>query len=100
VVNGKGYSDSLKGENSPNVENSTGTICGELDREGVWHIQTPQAFRLELLSRAHESAQSEATDDTSLVTPLHPVQIVAGSRFSLKITTHEDLEFAEALARR
>ena len=99
VANEEGYSDSLKGGSSPNVESSAGTICGELDREGVWHIQTPQAFRLELLSRAHESAQSEATDDTSLVTPLHPVQIVAGSRFSFKITTYEDLEFAEALTR-
>ena len=88
------------GENSVGSKISAGTICGELDREGVWHIQTPQAFEIELLSRAHEAAQGEATDDTSLVTPFHPVQIVAGSRFSFKITTPEDLEFAEALAGR
>jgi 2-C-methyl-D-erythritol 4-phosphate cytidylyltransferase len=86
------------GESSVGGRSSAGTICGELDRKGVWHIQTPQAFGLELLSRAHEAAKSEATDDTSLVTPFHPVQIVAGSRFSFKITTPEDLEFAEALS--
>lgn len=80
------------------VEAKQKTICGELDREGVWHIQTPQAFRIDLLHRAHEAAREEATDDTSLVTPLHPVQIVPGSRLSFKITTPEDLVFAELLS--
>lgn len=77
---------------------SARTIIGEVDRADVWQIQTPQAFRVELLWRGHQLPSNGATDDSSLVTPFHPVTVVEGSRLGLKITTPEDLMFAEANA--
>jgi 2-C-methyl-D-erythritol 4-phosphate cytidylyltransferase len=80
-----------------------GTVHRTLVRDGVWQAQTPQAFDYELITRAHEQADELdflGTDDASLVERLgHRVQVVAGSRCNIKITTPEDLMLAEALMR-
>jgi 2-C-methyl-D-erythritol 4-phosphate cytidylyltransferase len=72
-----------------------------LDRTNIWLVQTPQAFRYELITKAHRQARQddfEGTDDAVLVERLgHPVKIIAGSRRNIKITTPEDLIMAEAL---
>jgi 2-C-methyl-D-erythritol 4-phosphate cytidylyltransferase len=69
-----------------------------LDREGLWLAQTPQAFRLELLLRAHAAYAEDVTDDAMLIEHLGlPVRIVAGSTRNLKVTTPDDLVLAEAL---
>lgn len=69
-------------------------------RAGLYTVQTPQAFRRELLERAHARRREEnatITDDAQLVEALgHPCQIVEGSRFNLKITVQEDLALASA----
>src|SRR5947199_306992 len=60
----------------------------------------PQVFERELLVRAHEAAQSVATDDSALVESLgHPVTAYDGGRWNIKITTPDDLIVAEALLR-
>jgi 2-C-methyl-D-erythritol 4-phosphate cytidylyltransferase len=63
--------------------------------------QTPQAFSLSIIRRAHLEARRsgrEATDDASLVEALGvPVHVIVGSRENIKITTPEDLAVAEAL---
>lgn len=71
------------------------------ERERLWQVQTPQAFRFELLFRAYQRAAQEdylGTDDASLVERLgvRPVMIEGDYR-NLKITTPEDLLIAEAL---
>jgi len=70
-------------------------------REHMWLAQTPQAFRYKLIRKAHVTAQKEgfvATDDASLLERLGiPVQIIAGSKHNLKITTEEDLVLADAI---
>ncbi|RJQ58915.1 MAG: 2-C-methyl-D-erythritol 4-phosphate cytidylyltransferase [Desulfobacteraceae bacterium] len=72
-----------------------------LDRETLWIAQTPQAFRYELIRRAHEAARRSGvrgTDDALLVEQMgEAVRIVPGSRFNIKITTPEDLQMAEAI---
>jgi 2-C-methyl-D-erythritol 4-phosphate cytidylyltransferase len=69
-----------------------------LDREGLWLAQTPQAFRLDLLLRAHAAYHEDVTDDAMLIEHLGlPVRIVAGSIRNLKVTTPDDLVLAEAL---
>jgi 2-C-methyl-D-erythritol 4-phosphate cytidylyltransferase len=69
-----------------------------LDREGLWLAQTPQAFRLELLLRAHAAYAEDVTDDAMLIERLGlAVRIVAGSPRNLKVTTPDDLVLAEAL---
>jgi 2-C-methyl-D-erythritol 4-phosphate cytidylyltransferase len=70
-------------------------------RDSLWAIQTPQAFRVELLREAHRRAKIDrvdATDDAMLVERLgQTVVVVEGERQNLKITTPEDLAYAEAL---
>jgi 2-C-methyl-D-erythritol 4-phosphate cytidylyltransferase len=82
---------------------SMGTVAETLPREGVWLAQTPQAFRMDLIRAAHESARRDCflgTDDASLVERMGAaVHILPGSRCNIKITTTEDLAFAEALLR-
>lgn len=73
-------------------------------RESLWAVQTPQAFRLSLLRKAHEAALASGkmgTDDAMLVEWIgHPVKIVRGSYENIKITTPDDLWFGEEILRR
>ena len=76
-------------------------IIKTLPRDNVWLAQTPQAFRYDVIKKAHEKAQSEGytgTDDASLVERLGvAVTIIEGSRSNLKITSREDLNIARCL---
>ena len=75
-----------------------GFVRATLSREGLWLAQTPQAFRLDLLRRAHAATDSDATDDAALVEMLgEPVRLVRGSQQNLKLTTPEDFAMAAAL---
>jgi len=69
-----------------------------LDRSELWAVQTPQAFRAELLREAHEKARRDGvagTDDAMRVERLgHPVRVVRGLVENVKITTPDDLRRA------
>ncbi|MBK6897453.1 MAG: bifunctional 2-C-methyl-D-erythritol 4-phosphate cytidylyltransferase/2-C-methyl-D-erythritol 2,4-cyclodiphosphate synthase [Alphaproteobacteria bacterium] len=75
--------------------------CGTpANREHLWSLQTPQAFRIGVIKKAHERASPEvfATDDTALVSALGlPVKLVEGSRRNFKITTPDDLSMAQQI---
>ena len=73
-------------------------------RETLFRCQTPQCFRLSLISRAHELAAADPgfspTDDCGVVMrylPGVPVHIVPGSERNIKVTYPHDLAVAEAL---
>ncbi|HXG02720.1 MAG TPA: 2-C-methyl-D-erythritol 4-phosphate cytidylyltransferase [Candidatus Binatia bacterium] len=72
-----------------------GRVEATLDRSELWAVQTPQAFRAELLREAHDKARRDGvlgTDDAMLVERLgHPVRVVPGSPDNVKITTAADL---------
>lgn len=74
-------------------------VNGTLDRSKLWSIQTPQGFQRELLLRAHfQASGNHATDDSALVERLGvKVHVVDGEYTNIKITTPEDLIFAEAI---
>ncbi len=78
-----------------------GIVTKTLDRTNLWAIQTPQAFRLGLLRSLHELTEEHlrtATDDASLVErDGGRVEIVAGEKTNIKLTSPEDLVFAEAI---
>lgn len=73
-----------------------------LRREQLWEIQTPQVFERELIQMAYLRARQHAVpDDAALVELMgKKIRVVMGSYFNIKITTPEDLVFAEALADR
>jgi 2-C-methyl-D-erythritol 4-phosphate cytidylyltransferase len=72
-----------------------------LERDELYAIQTPQAFRPDVIVAAHVHARStsaQATDDASLVRHMGlPVAIVDGSYDNIKITTVGDLVYAAAI---
>ena len=82
---------------------AAGRVIETVPRHDLWLAQTPQAFHADVLRRAHAEAvraNLEVTDDTALVERLGlPVQIVAGDARNRKITTPDDLAWAEALLR-
>jgi 2-C-methyl-D-erythritol 4-phosphate cytidylyltransferase len=73
-------------------------------RETLFRCQTPQCFRLSVITRAHELAAADPgfspTDDCGVVLrylPGVPVHIVPGSERNMKVTYPQDLAVAEAL---
>jgi 2-C-methyl-D-erythritol 4-phosphate cytidylyltransferase len=76
-------------------------VSSTLDRQDLWLAQTPQAFDLPLIRRAHAKALEDgvtATDDASLVERAGArVRIVAGSAANIKITTPGDMRLAESM---
>ncbi|HWO78567.1 MAG TPA: 2-C-methyl-D-erythritol 4-phosphate cytidylyltransferase [Bacillus sp. (in: firmicutes)] len=76
-------------------------IMETVERSGLWAAQTPQAFHMSILKQAYESADRDqflGTDDASLVERLGvAVAIVEGQYDNIKLTTIEDLYFAEAI---
>ncbi|MGH3145233.1 MAG: 2-C-methyl-D-erythritol 4-phosphate cytidylyltransferase [Rubrobacter sp.] len=78
-----------------------GIVSQTLDRTYLHAIQTPQAFRLGLLRRLHVSSEEylrSATDDASLIERQGGrVEVVAGEKTNIKLTSPEDLVFAEAI---
>lgn len=83
------------------VEPTECTIGQTLDRERLWAIQTPQAFRMSLIMEAHLQAEREqylGTDDAVLAERAgEPVYIVPGDDLNIKVTTPADLLLAEAI---
>ena len=77
-----------------------GVSLEEVERDGLWTAQTPQAFRREMLVRAREAAHDRSfTDDAAAVTAGGMrVRMIPGDRRNLKITTLEDLAYARELA--
>ncbi len=81
-----------------------GAVKETLNREKLWLVQTPQAFRYELLKEASDSAIEDdflGTDESMLVDRIgHEVQIVESSYDNMKMTTQEDLAIGEILLAR
>lgn len=81
-----------------------GIIEETVDRESLWMIQTPQAFRFDLIVEAEDVAEKVGflgTDEAMLVERLgHEVHIVESNYENVKMTTKEDLLFGEAILRK
>jgi 2-C-methyl-D-erythritol 4-phosphate cytidylyltransferase len=71
------------------------------DRSKLWRAQTPQGFPVRMLLDAYERAAVDGvlgTDDSTLVERMRgEVVVVQGARENIKITTPEDIAYAEAL---
>ncbi|MDF1546652.1 MAG: 2-C-methyl-D-erythritol 4-phosphate cytidylyltransferase [Bacteroidales bacterium] len=70
------------------------------DRQKYCLIQTPQVFKTELILKAFEQEYNVSfTDDASVLEAIMPgaINLVEGNRQNIKITTPEDLIYAEAI---
>ena len=78
-----------------------GRVAATLDRSDKWLAQTPQMFRIGLLIRALDAAESAGnvvTDESSAIEALGLApKLVAGSAQNFKVTYPEDFALAEAI---
>lgn len=73
---------------------ATGAVVATPVRSALRAVQTPQAFRADVLRRAHATA-GDATDDAALVEAAGGrVVVVAGEQHNRKITDPDDLLWA------
>lgn len=79
----------------------SGRIHGSPDRVSLRTVQTPQAFRFDVLLAAHRQAadagEYDLTDDAAVVERAgHAVYVFEGERENIKLTTADDFTRAEA----
>lgn len=85
AIPGLAVSDTLK-------RTADGVVVATVSRDGLFRVQTPQAFRFAVLQRAHAS-QTDATDDAALIEAAGGrVVLVPGAEENIKITHPGDLE--------
>ena len=83
-------------------ELDSGVYSKTLQRDRLVAVQTPQTFQAGLIKEAYRNADKEgfySTDDAALVEKYSATAVVfiEGSYFNIKITTPEDIIFAEAI---
>jgi 2-C-methyl-D-erythritol 4-phosphate cytidylyltransferase / 2-C-methyl-D-erythritol 2,4-cyclodiphosphate synthase len=78
-----------------------GVVTGTLDRAGLWRVQTPQGFDYRAILTAHRAvAGMELTDDAAVAEHAGlTVRLVDGAESNFKVTTTDDFDRAEKLAR-
>ncbi len=73
-------------------------VARTVDRTKLWAVQTPQAFKVELLNQAYENVKKKKltiTDEASSIEALgEDVHLVPAPLSNIKITTPEDLALA------
>ena len=78
-------------------------VTGDVDRDHLWAMETPQTFRRDLISTAYEKVIADGINVTDEVSAArhagHEVQLVASTAPNPKITYPADLVLAEALLR-
>lgn len=98
VAPGVAVSDTLK------IVDSRMAVLQTVDRAGLWAVQTPQVCTRAVLERVHARVASgvdAATDDLSLVERAGGrVRLIEGEPANFKVTSMEDLAFAEQLLAR
>jgi len=86
------------------ILNEEGFVQYTPERGKVWVTQTPQAFKRDIIEKAHETANIKGisgTDDAFLVECMGiKVKMLEGSYENIKITTPEDIILAEAIMRK
>lgn len=80
-----------------------GNILNSINRNHLYKLQTPQAFKFAIIYQAHlkakESNNFTFLDDTSIAMSCGAkIKIVEGSELNFKITTKDDLKIFEKLA--
>ena len=86
-------------KNATKVVDDQGFIKRSLERATLVSVQTPQAFRFDILARAHREGAAQGAvvdDDAELVERIGcPIKVVRGDYRNIKITTPDDVALAE-----
>ena len=74
-------------------------VTATMPRADLWRAQTPQGFRFADILAAHrDAAGSDLTDDAAVAERAGlEIALVAGSVYNFKITTRDDLAWAERI---
>jgi 2-C-methyl-D-erythritol 4-phosphate cytidylyltransferase len=80
---------------------STGSVTDNVDRAGLWSMQTPQVFRANWLADAYkriiDSGRAVTDEVSALQQAGYPVRLLQNPDWNIKITFPRDLDFAEKL---
>jgi 2-C-methyl-D-erythritol 4-phosphate cytidylyltransferase len=83
------------------VVSKEGFVVKTLERDSLWHVQTPQTFKYELIVKAYREGMAKKVygyDDATFLEYLgKKVKVVEGSPYNIKITTPEDLIIARGM---
>jgi 2-C-methyl-D-erythritol 4-phosphate cytidylyltransferase len=83
------------------VISKEGFVMKTLERDSLWHIQTPQTFKCDLITKAYREGMGKKLcgyDDSTFIEHLgKKVKVVEGSPYNIKITTPEDLVIAKGI---
>ncbi len=83
------------------VISKEGFVLKTLERDALWHIQTPQTFKYDLIAKAYREGMAKKLcgyDDSTFIEHLgKKVKVVEGSPYNIKITTPEDLLIARGI---
>jgi len=97
AVAGQRITDTVK------EEDGRGQVARTLDRSRLWSVQTPQAFRIEVIRRALAEVRLRGlpvTDDTAACEAIgEPVELVESPDPNPKVTVPADLAVVELLLR-
>jgi len=78
--------------------NHDGSIANTVDRDFLRAVQTPQIFSKDLYISALNQCEEAVTDDCAVVENAgYPVNIVECSKYNIKITDNQDLDFIESI---
>lgn len=93
----------VKAKDTVKISDSKGYIAETPSRETVWQIQTPQAFKYDIIWKAYNFVLSgdtkDITDDAMVLERYcnHKIKLVEASYDNIKITTPEDMIFGRAI---
>ena len=80
------------------VSAQNGMVCGKLDRDSTFFVQTPQGFSFPLLLSAYRkiAPQDSFTDDAGVFAKyVAPPRLFAGEKSNVKLTFREDFCMAQ-----
>ncbi|UCD15562.1 MAG: 2-C-methyl-D-erythritol 4-phosphate cytidylyltransferase [Candidatus Omnitrophota bacterium] len=79
-----------------------GFVSRTLERSRLFSIQTPQAFKKDLILGAYKKLRGGKVFDDSQVLEMRgeKIKVIAGDRFNIKITYPQDIVLAKAIYRR
>jgi 2-C-methyl-D-erythritol 4-phosphate cytidylyltransferase len=83
------------------VVSKEGFVQKTLERDSLWHIQTPQTFKYDLITKAYREGAAKKLcgyDDATFLEYMgKKVKVIEGSPYNIKITTPEDLIIARGM---